>query len=191
MQQNRQELLEVVGESGNVLRLERRDVIHRDGLLNRDVLVWFWNDKGEILFERRALTKDTNPGILASTVGGHPNPGETALACALREIQEETGLIVSPNELVHVGTGVVCHVDTNGTISNHYRESFAYHWNGEADNLEANPEETSGWEWWSYEQMIGMSKDEAITNFGPHIFQPNTQEVLASVHALFVARVSR
>jgi 8-oxo-dGTP pyrophosphatase MutT (NUDIX family) len=43
-----------------------------------------------------------NPGMI-TTFGGAAEPGETAIACALREIAEETGLRPDPAELRYLG----------------------------------------------------------------------------------------
>lgn len=178
-----QELLEVVDESGKILRLERRDVIHRDGLLHRDVLVWFWNDKGEILFNRRAQCKDTNPGKLGASVGGHPNPGESTIACALREVEEETGLLLTERDMVPLEPSIIFNKDSTGTLSNHYRASFAYRFNGELGTLRPDPLETECFEWWSLKQLADLNPAE-LQQFGSIIKNPIIQKELAAVHTL-------
>lgn len=63
------------------------------GLLMRDV-------KGRVLMQLR----DKKEGLVASgqwsTFGGHVDPGEDILTCAIREAEEETGLIVAPDDLM-------------------------------------------------------------------------------------------
>lgn len=48
-----------------------RENIHNQGLLHREIHVWFYTPKGEIIFQHRAKDKDTYPDLLDATVGGH------------------------------------------------------------------------------------------------------------------------
>ncbi len=56
-----------------------------------------------MLVQRRAAEKDTWPGCLDVTVGGHLAAGEEPLD-GLREVEEEIGLRVHPGRLVPLGT---------------------------------------------------------------------------------------
>ena len=53
-------------------------------------------------FQRRSEAKDTSPGKLDATVGGHLAAGES-VEDALRESQEEIGVALSPSELLPLG----------------------------------------------------------------------------------------
>ncbi len=48
---------------------------------------------GDYLLMRRALTQKTFPGYYEASVGGSVQKGETAMQGALRELQEETGIV--------------------------------------------------------------------------------------------------
>ena len=48
------------------------------------------NKKGEILLQRRALTKKKNPGVWSKT-GGHVDSNETIIDALKREVEEEVG----------------------------------------------------------------------------------------------------
>ena len=50
------------------------------------------NGKGEILLQKRSLSKDVQPGKWDTSVGGHVNMGETYLEAAIRETGEELGI---------------------------------------------------------------------------------------------------
>jgi 8-oxo-dGTP pyrophosphatase MutT (NUDIX family) len=45
--------------------------------------------------------------------GGHVEPGETMLAAAVRELAEETGIVLAPGELHLIGEYDVHHVETD------------------------------------------------------------------------------
>lgn len=69
----------------------------------------------EVLLVERA--KPPRPGVW-SLPGGHVEPGETAAAAALRELQEETGLVATSDGLVDV-LDVIMRGD-DGSVSTHY-----------------------------------------------------------------------
>ena len=80
---------------------------HRRGLWHRCIHCWIFGvDAGTaepyLLVQRRAATKDTWPGYLDLTVGGHLAAGEEPLD-GLREVEEELGLRVDPERLVPLG----------------------------------------------------------------------------------------
>lgn len=70
------------------------------------------------------LLADTDPGIPGSrwwvTPGGGIDPGETALTAAVRELAEETGLVVAATELLGpVATRTVVHGYSDQVLSQH------------------------------------------------------------------------
>ena len=68
-------------------QLVERARIHSAGLWHKTVHVWFYNRKGEILFQKRAKTKDSHPGLWDVSAAGHIEPGEKPLQAAVREIE--------------------------------------------------------------------------------------------------------
>ena len=93
------ELFDVVTADGQPTgRVKTRAEVHRDGDWHRAVHVWVTgiDEHGPfLLFQRRSLLKDTQPGKLDATVGGHYRAGET-LAETLREVEEEIGIAPVP-----------------------------------------------------------------------------------------------
>ncbi|GAB4484931.1 MAG: NUDIX domain-containing protein [Thermodesulfovibrionales bacterium] len=87
----------MVDDQGNVCGLAPRSVLHADpSLLHSVVHVLVFNNKGELLLQRRALTKDVAPGLWDTSVGGHVEPGEELLHAARRETSEELGMRTVP-----------------------------------------------------------------------------------------------
>jgi isopentenyldiphosphate isomerase len=83
--------------------------VHRLGLWHRCFHCWIFSpgtpSGGPYLFvQRRASEKDTWPNRLDVTAAGHIEAGEETLEGGLREIEEELGLKVTPDELVPLGT---------------------------------------------------------------------------------------
>lgn len=102
------EILEVVNEQGEVVGLVPRSAIHGDpSLMHRVVHVLVFNKKGEILLQKRSMSKDVAPGRWDTSVGGHVGPAEGLLDAAMREMLEELGIEAAPRPLysyVHSNT---------------------------------------------------------------------------------------
>lgn len=101
------ELIDVRDEAGEPTgEVVWKSEAHRMGLWHRCFHGWvFGVEAGEpyLLVQRRAAGKDTWPGYLDLTVGGHLAAGEGPLD-GLREVEEELGLRVEPGRLVPLGT---------------------------------------------------------------------------------------
>ena len=90
-------------------RTKPRAAVHRDGDWHRAVHVWVAGRDDEtgpfLLMQRRSRAKDTWPGVLDVTVGGHYRAGES-LADTLRETEEEIGVTVTLGSLIPLGIRV-------------------------------------------------------------------------------------
>lgn len=101
------ELFDVCDSLGRPLGLrKRRADVHRDGDWHRSLHCWVVGQYPDgtpyIVFQRRSDAKDTSPGKLDATVGGHLAAGESVEE-ALRETQEEIGLELSMRDLLPLG----------------------------------------------------------------------------------------
>lgn len=105
--QDPDELFDIVHANGESTGHSKpRWQVHRDGDWHRTIHVWICGiEDGQafIDLQLRGRDKDTWPGRLDATVGGHLRAGETT-SHAYREIEEEAGIEVHFGELVHVGT---------------------------------------------------------------------------------------
>ena len=87
-----QELLDVVDADDRVVDVRARGDVHRLGLMHRSVHILLFNGKGELFIQKRAMSKDSNPGLWDSSAAGHVDTGEDYLGCAIRELGEELGI---------------------------------------------------------------------------------------------------
>lgn len=103
------ERIDVLDEHGEKTgRIVWKSEAHRKGLWHRCFHCWIFSPETELggpyLFvQRRASGKETWPDRLDVTVGGHLGAGEKPLD-GLREVEEELGLNVEPDELIVLGT---------------------------------------------------------------------------------------
>lgn len=87
------ELLEVVTSEGEIIKILPRSEIHGNpSLIHRVVHVLVFNNKGDLLLQKRSMNKDVAPGKWDTSVGGHVNPGETLDKAVQREMEEELGI---------------------------------------------------------------------------------------------------
>src|SRR3954452_1171124 len=66
--------------------------VHLQGALHRAFSVFAYNATGELLLQRRALSKYHSGGLWANTCCGHPRPGEATSEAARRRLFEELGM---------------------------------------------------------------------------------------------------
>jgi isopentenyldiphosphate isomerase len=88
-----EEIFDVVNEADTVVGQATRVEVHRRGLLHRAIHVLVFNPKGEVFLQKRSLRKDRHAGLWDSSASGHVDSGEDYDHCALRELNEEIGLV--------------------------------------------------------------------------------------------------
>lgn len=87
------EMIDILDESGKETgEIESREIVHNKGLWHKTVHVWIQNQKGEILFQKRSLKKETHPGLWDISCAGHVSAKENCLNAAKREAREELGI---------------------------------------------------------------------------------------------------
>ena len=74
---------------------------HEKGLLHRAFSIFLFNDKGEMMLQRRALSKYHSPGLWTNTCCSHPMHGETLEMAAERRLQEEMGVACTMKKEFH------------------------------------------------------------------------------------------
>ena len=87
-----EEQVVLISESDEVLGLMDKMQAHENGLLHRAFSVFVFNEKGEVLLQKRAAQKYHSPNQWTNAVCSHPRDGETYLEAALRRLKEELGI---------------------------------------------------------------------------------------------------
>jgi isopentenyl-diphosphate delta-isomerase len=72
---------------------------HRIGALHRAFSIFIFNEEGEMLLQKRALTKYHSPGLWTNACCSHPKPDELLIDAANRRLQEELNLVTELSEV--------------------------------------------------------------------------------------------
>ena len=116
------ERLDVLDELGAHVGVERRDVVHRDGLWHRCFHLWVLSGGG-VLLQRRAADKDAFAGMLDATAAGHLLAGES-VADGVREAEEELGVAFALDALEDLGERTVVDHPTPTTTNREHQHVF-------------------------------------------------------------------
>lgn len=91
--QESDEVVVLVDEYDQIIGTALKSEVHNSTTsLHRGFSVFLFNRKGELLLQRRALTKKTWPGIWSNSCCGHPMPNEKTEDSAARRLEFELGL---------------------------------------------------------------------------------------------------
>jgi isopentenyl-diphosphate delta-isomerase len=115
--------------------------VHQKGLLHRAFSVFIFNDKNEMLLQRRALDKYHSAGLWTNTCCSHPKPNEDTLAAAHRRLKEEMGMAT---ELQHKSSFIYKTPFDNNLTEHEFDHVFIGHSNSDP---KINPEEVDSFKW--------------------------------------------
>jgi isopentenyl-diphosphate delta-isomerase type 1 len=87
-----EEIFDVVDAADTVIGRRSRREVHACGLRHRAAHVLVFNRRSELFLQKRAMSKDSSPGLWDSSAAGHVDSGEAYDTCARRELAEELGL---------------------------------------------------------------------------------------------------
>jgi len=153
------EMLEVVDEQDNVIGLESRKKIHEDGLLHREINIWFITPKSEIIFQHRSKNKDTYPDKLDATVGGHVEHKMSYEETVVKECKEETGIDIDLDKLVFLTKMRMKSFDEiTGLTNNTIRSQYMYPYEGDISDLQIEEEKAEGFEAWKIDDLSNLSE---------------------------------
>jgi len=165
-----EERLEIIDENENIIGEESREKIHEEGLLHREIHVWVYNNKEEILFQKRAPDKDTFPNLFDASAGGHVDIGEDYVSSALRELEEETGINAKKENLVLIGEFKKKTHDKSTNKTNYaIRKIYAYYFKGKKEELSLEKNKATKLKFWPIKTLFNLSKEEE-KEFIPTLF---------------------
>ena len=137
--------------------------MHKKGLLHREVHIWFYTPDGKIIFQHRAKNKDTFPDQLDATAGGHADLGMEGQDSAVKEVQEETGVMIALTDLKYI-TMVKRKTFDQATnkINNVIRKIYAYLYEGKLEDLKdiGDSDEVQDFESWDIDVLLDKKSDK-------------------------------
>lgn len=119
--------------------------------------VWIVNHRGELLIQRRALTKPNWPGAWCESAGGAIRSGETLEEGMLRETMEEIGIKpdLRRGGLAFTYLGKTSHHDV-----------WIFRMDVPLESLTLQPEEVIDARWAKPEELLQMERDGAFVKHG-------------------------
>jgi len=113
MAQHTEEMLDIVDEQGNPTgETVARSRAHAEGVLHRTSHVWLLRSRVDpaaglpevqVLLQKRSDNKDSFPGCYDISSAGHIPAGCGFTESALRELREELGITMAPEQLISLG----------------------------------------------------------------------------------------
>ena len=154
-------MLNVVNEEDEVIGEETREKVHQDGLLHREIHIFFITPQKEIILQHRAKDKDTYPDLLDATVGGHVEIGDDYISTAVKEAKEETGFDIDKEKLVLLKKMRKETFDNvTGLTNNTIRSQYGYLYEGNIDDLEVEEGKAIGFEAWNIDKLKNLTDQE-------------------------------
>ncbi|RJR31641.1 NUDIX domain-containing protein [Candidatus Parcubacteria bacterium] len=130
---------DLVDENDHVIGKTTFKEIVEKNLFHRLACAIVTNSKGEILMQKRAPWLYTKPGMWETRIGGHVEAGETYGKAAIRELREEMGIKIKPQELKFILKG-----GKNNKRHKYFRKYYTCIYDGK---IKIDPKEVSAYKW--------------------------------------------
>ncbi len=173
-----EELIDITDEKGNALGASRtRGEIHAKGLWHREVHIWIYDSRGDVLLQKRSMQKDTWPGKWDVATAGHVSAGETPEQAALKEMREEIGIGARFGDIRQV---MVCKASTSPK-PDYYNNKFEYVYLFKLNKLPKNlqKEEVDSVKFVPLPKFEEeLNNHRTMKNFVPHGYLPDLLKVL-------------
>jgi isopentenyl-diphosphate Delta-isomerase len=159
-----EELLDVIDDRGRVISQIKKSIVHEKGLWHKTVQIVIYNSKNEILIQKRSKNKYPYPGLWDIKVAGHCMAGESIEQTAVRELYEEIGLNINPENLkllrVNKKQGGKKMVEGKIWINNEYQHIFLHKYVGLLSDLKLIDKEVEELKFISIKKLKTELKDK-------------------------------
>lgn len=137
----------LVDGNDNEIGMEEKIKAHARAMLHRALSIFVFNDKNELMLQKRADSKYHSPGLWSNTACSHPEPGETTLSAAHKRLEEEMGFDCT---LTEIFTFAYKAKFANGLTENEVDHVFIGYFNS---SPVINPSEAAAWRWASINEI--------------------------------------
>ena len=175
------EYFDIVDENGIPTgETVEREKAHERGIRHRTAHVWIVrkvDGRTQILLQKRCRIKDSWPGCYDISSAGHIPAGVDFVPSALRELREELGVEVAPEQLLLCGNR---HIHEDRVFHGHpfhdrqYSRVFALILDREESELTPQPEEIESVRWMDLDECIRS----VSRNSFPHCICPEELEMV-------------
>jgi len=153
------EIFNILDESGTVIGKASREECHGGSFLLHGVVhVLVFNSHGDLLLQKRSMTKYIQPGKWDTSIGGHIHCSETKEESLIRETEEELGISGAALEKIYEYIMV-------SDVEKEYVTTYRCVWDGPITFQESEIDE-----------VRFFSPDEIESNLGSGYFTPNFEE---------------
>lgn len=150
-----EELLQIVDEKTGSLvgkQVPRKEVIEQK-LWCRSTNIFVMNSKGQVLCHQRSMNKERYPGWWMTHFGGHVSGEESYDENAIKEVHEEIGIEVKPEELLPWRT-------SRKDISRLWMRDYITIFDGDTSELVLQKSEIEQVKWFSPEEIFAALDNE-------------------------------
>ncbi len=164
------ELIDIFTKTGEPSgEVKLKSEAHKTGLYHASVHIWFYTKDRKILFQKRADDKDTFPGLWDVSVAGHIGTGEKPIDSAIREIEEEIGLLIPKEDLEFIGIYLAEKIPKLGLFDNEFHHIYLVKLRNSLDQLTLQKEEVSDIKLISINEITEvLQHPKKAQNYVPH-----------------------
>lgn len=139
-----EELVVLLDEAGTRIGTAAKASIHTDQTpLHLAFSCYLFNDAGQLLMTRRALSKKTWPGVWTNSFCGHPGAGESFADAMVRRAEQELGTTITSIEPLLPNFRYRA-IDASGIVENEICPVFTARIAGD---LVPHPDEVAEYAW--------------------------------------------
>ncbi|WP_299627267.1 NUDIX domain-containing protein [uncultured Tenacibaculum sp.] len=179
------ELIDIVDEQGNYTgKTCLKSKAHKFGYFHPTVHIWIYTKDHKILLQQRAFTKKVFPGLWDISVAGHIGAGEIIEEAAIREVEEEIGFKVKPENLIKIGTRKHQVNHPNGIIDNEFHHVFITELNVPVEELIIQESEVAGLQLYDLDILNKTSEYE-------NVLLPEYSQYYESVFTAIIAKTEK
>ena len=120
---------------------------HKKGALHRAFSIFIFNNKNELMIQKRNLNKYHSPGLWTNTCCSHQKDGESNISAGKKRLLEEMGFCVELNE---IGSFIYNVGVDSGLIEHELDYILVGKYNG---NVKINSDEVDNWKWMSLDNI--------------------------------------
>ena len=138
------ELVEILTEEGKqVGKRINKSIAHKEGICHGISVIALINKDGKLLIQKRSSNKTTEPNKWDLSGAGHIDIDETKEQAAIRELYEETRVLVKENDIKLIDTYLNKIKLDNNTYLNHFTYLFIVQKDVDINNIKTQESEVS------------------------------------------------